>query len=194
MMFIISDCIDRDSGKAVIKNIKGQVCEIYSCYERDIIKKFISRKPSAVVISDFFLLRDSNAYEILFHAKKNNRLLFIVSDLSTFREEYIPVDYKIIVIGNNTLSELLKDKVSNFLVKQEFKNKILSYSRTESEVIKCLCEGKSVKDICNQHSFMEKTLSTHIGNIKKKSGLRSKQQLFYLYIIQKKINDFLQKS
>ncbi|WP_442892471.1 helix-turn-helix transcriptional regulator [Cedecea sp. MMO-103] len=67
------------------------------------------------------------------------------------------------------------------------KQKVKKYSKKEYQVVKYLFSGVSIESICKEQSFQKKTFSTHIGNVKNKFGLQSKQQIYYLFLIQKRL-------
>jgi DNA-binding NarL/FixJ family response regulator len=64
---------------------------------------------------------------------------------------------------------------------------ILFYSRREREIIKLLCQGKTVNEIANKLNIAEKTIETHLTEIYKKAKVRGRSE-FLIYAIKEGLN------
>ncbi|MFQ7388319.1 MAG: transcriptional regulator RcsA [Escherichia sp.] len=142
-----------------------------------------SQRPSVVFINEDCFIHDaSNSQRIKHIINQHPNTLFIVfmAIANVHFDEYLLVRKNLLISSKSIKPESLDDILGDILKKEttitSFLNMpTLSLSRTESSMLRMWMAGQGTIQISDQMNIKAKTVSSHKGNIKRKSKTHNKQ-------------------
>ncbi|MCN3731833.1 transcriptional regulator RcsA [Escherichia coli] len=147
-----------------------------------------SQRPSVVFINEDCFIHDaSNSQRIKHIINQHPNTLFIVfmAIANVHFDEYLLVRKNLLISSKSIKPESLDDILGDILKKDttitSFLNMpTLSLSRTESSMLRMWMAGQGTIQISDQMNIKAKTVSSHKGNIKRKSKTHNKQVIYHV--------------
>ena len=147
-----------------------------------------SQRPSVVFINEDCFIHDaSNSQRIKHIINQHPNTLFIVfmAIANVHFDEYLLVRKNLLISSKSIKPESLDDILGDILKKEttitSFLNMpTLSFSRTESSMLRMWMAGQGTIQISDQMNIKAKTVSSHKGNIKRKIKTHNKQVIYHV--------------
>lgn len=172
------------------RNVKNMPCRIDTLDINDVkdIGKAILREKHDIIVVRIQHIKKYNLTSIFMCLTKENpkTIILVLSEMRWPRSDTpLKLADNFFFVEERGVSELIRHYKKHALERYFADRTMISFTTTENKIIEMLSGEARNIEICSVLKIKNKTISSHISNIKRKLSARSYQQMIHAYAAKK---------